>query len=130
MPNVNVIHINGNLVREPEMRFLPSGTELATFTIANNRSYKKGDEWQQDTTFIDCKAWGNVAKRASDIGKGTEVLISGRISQESWETQEGAKRSKIVIVADRVDVLRLPGERREESSHTPQPDLLDDDIPF
>ncbi len=105
MPALNTVFIQGNLTRDLEMRFTPSGTALATFAIANTRNSKRGSEWVKETSYIDCKAWGDLAQRLSErLAKGSEVLVSGRLEQERWES-DGAKRSRIVIIADRVDVV-------------------------
>ena len=105
MSNGNHVSIVGNLTRDPELRFTPSGQATATFGVAVNRRWqnRQNQEWEEATSFFDVVCWGQLAENAAQsLAKGTRVLVSGRLDQRSWETQEREKRSKIEITADEV----------------------------
>lgn len=102
------ITIIGNVVGDPELKFLQSAKALATFTVVSSKSSKKPDgTWENtDTTFWDVKAWGKTAENVADsLRKGVSVIISGTAVQESWDDKNtGAKRSKISITAWNIGV--------------------------
>jgi single-strand DNA-binding protein len=91
------------LTREPEFRFTPNGQATATFGIAVNRTWtdRQNQERKESTSFFDVVAWGGLAENAAtSLAKVTRVVMTGRLDQRSWETQEGDKRSKVEITAD------------------------------
>ncbi len=95
--------IAGNVTRDPEMRATPSGAQACNFTIAVNRTFRGGDgEQQEQTSFIDCVAWGRSGETiAQYVKKGSGLIVSGRIEQRSWEDKtSGQKRSRVEIVVD------------------------------
>lgn len=97
--------IVGNTTREPELRFTPSGQANATFSVAVNRKWqnKQTQEWEEQTSYFDVVCWRELADNVSQsIPKGTRVIVTGRLEQRTWTTQEGEKRSKVEIVADEV----------------------------
>jgi single-strand DNA-binding protein len=99
----NNVTIIGNVVRDVEIRYTPSGATVATFGVAVNRRWKRNDEWQEETSFFDVKAWAQLAENITEsIQRGTRVIVTGRLEQRSWETDSGDKRSKVEIVADEV----------------------------
>ena len=103
--NMNNVSVVGNATRDPELRFTPSGQAIATFGIAVNRSWrnKQSNEWEEAVSFFDVTCWAQMAENvAESVTKGTRVLVSGRLEQRSWETNDGEKRSKVEIVADEV----------------------------
>jgi len=105
MSNGNHVSIVGNLTRDPELRFTPSGQATATFGVAVNRRWqnRQTNEWEEATSFFDVVCWAQLAENAAQsLSKGTRVLVSGRLDQRSWETQEHERRSKIEITADEV----------------------------
>lgn len=95
------ITIVGNATRDVELRYLPNGTPIATFGVAVNRRWQdKQGEWQENVSFFDVTAWTDLGQNAADtIQKGTRVIVTGRLEQRSWETNEGERRSKVEIVA-------------------------------
>lgn len=100
--NVTVI---GNATRDPELRFTPSGMAVATFGVAVNRRWqnRQTNEWEEAVSFFDVTAWQQLAENVSEsVQKGTRVVVSGRLDQRSWETQDGERRSKVEIVADEI----------------------------
>ncbi|MBR2587304.1 single-stranded DNA-binding protein [Candidatus Saccharibacteria bacterium] len=94
--------ITGNLTRDPELRTIPNGTNVCSFTVAVNRLYKDSSGNQQEAvSFIDCSAWGRLGEMISQYAKkGTGVLVSGRLDQRSWEDKNGQKRSRVEIVVE------------------------------
>lgn len=103
MANGNTITIIGNVTRDPELRYLTSGTALANLGVAVNRRYMQNNEWQEETSFFDVVCWRDLADNVSEsISKGDRIIVTGRLEQRSWETQDGDKRSKVEIVADEV----------------------------
>ena len=100
----NTVTIVGNVTRDPELRFTPSGAAVATFGIAwNQRSQNARGETEEKTSFFDVMCWRQLAENvAESLSKGARVVVYGRFEQRSWETQDGEKRSKVEIIADDV----------------------------
>lgn len=93
----------GNVTRDPEMRATPSGAQACNFTVAVNRVFRGGDGNQQEqTSFIDCVAWGRMGETISQyVKKGSGIIVSGRIEQRSWEDKtSGQRRSRTEIIVD------------------------------
>jgi len=100
---VNNITILGNITRDPELRFTPSGTAVASFGLAVNRNVqnKNSGEWETQVDFFNVTAWYKLAENcAESLSKGDRVLVSGRLSQDSWESKDGQKRSTVKIIAN------------------------------
>ncbi len=105
MAQDNTVSIVGNLTREPELRFTPSGQATATFGIAVNRTWtdRQSQERRESTSFFDVVCWGTLAENAAtSLARGTRVVVTGRLDQRSWESQEGDRRSKVEITADEI----------------------------
>lgn len=101
----NNVVITGNVTRDPELRFTPSGQAVANFSVAVNRRWqnRQTQEWEEATSFFDVTCWAQLAENVSEsLMRGTRVTVTGRLDQRSWETPEGDKRSKVEIVADDV----------------------------
>ncbi len=136
---LNKVFLIGRLTRDPEIRFLPSGSQITSFSIAVNRAYKTkdSDEWKEETYYIDVDTFGYLAERlGKQLSKGTQVLIEGSLRQDRWETQTGEKRSKIKVVADKVSLLSGRGAAKEEEVAPPEVKepvedfSSDEDVPF
>ena len=98
----NTTTIVGNVTRDPELRFTPSGAAVCSFGVAWNRKYQRNGEDVEEVSFFDVTCWSSLAENvAESITKGTRVVVYGRLNQQSWE-QEGQKRNKVEIVADDV----------------------------
>lgn len=104
--SVNQVILLGNLTRDPELRQIPSGQSVCSFSLALNRAYKdQSGEWQEATDFIDVVAWGPLGERVSQyLTKGRRCLVQGRLQSRSWE-QDGQKRSKVEVLANDVTFL-------------------------
>jgi single-strand DNA-binding protein len=102
----NQVILMGNLTRDPEVRQIPSGQSVCSFSLALNRSFKGAEgEWQEATDYIDVVAWGPLGERiAQYLTKGSRCLVQGRIQSRSWE-QDGQKRSKVEVNANDVTFL-------------------------
>lgn len=101
----STVTLVGNLTRDPELRYTPSGQTVASFGIAVNRRWqnRQTQEWEEQVSFFDVKAWANLAENiAESLSKGTRVVVTGRLEQRSWETDQGDRRSKVEVVADEV----------------------------
>lgn len=103
----NKVIIVGNLTRDVEMRYLPSGSALATLGLASNRRFKKQDGTPgEEVCFVDVKLFGRSAEVANQyLRKGSKILIEGRLTLESWTDQSGAKKSKHTITAESMQML-------------------------
>src|ERR1700732_2145684 len=105
MANGNKVALVGNITRDPELRFTPSGQATATFGLAVNRRWqnRQTQEWEEATSFFDIVCWREMAENAAEsLSRGSRVLVTGRLEQRSWETADGDKRSKIEVVADEI----------------------------
>ncbi|HEY8199927.1 MAG TPA: single-stranded DNA-binding protein [Actinomycetota bacterium] len=100
----NQVTVVGNLTREPELRYTPSGAAVAKFGLAVNRSYtNRNGEKVEDTSFFNVNAWRQLAENiAESLSTGTRVIVSGRLQSRSWETEDGQKRTVVEIEADEV----------------------------
>lgn len=101
----STVTLIGNTTRDPELRFTPGGQAVTTFGLAVNRRWqnRQTQQWEETTSFFDVVCWGTLAENLTEsLPKGTRVIVSGRLDQRSWETQDGEKRSKVEIVADEV----------------------------
>ena len=151
MASFNKVILLGNLTRDPELRFTPSGTPVASFGLAVNtpRAGQNGterggqdspSERREDVCFVDIVAFGRQAETANEyLSKGRAALIEGRLQWRSWDGQDGQKRSKHEVMADRIQFMPRgreegmerpslgPSRAGEESAMTP---VEDDAIPF
>jgi single-strand DNA-binding protein len=111
MPSFNKVYLLGNLTRDPESRTLPSGTVLASFGLAVNRSYRKADgEEVEETTFVDIDAFGRPAENILKYcKKGDPLMVEGRLRYQSWETEAGDKRSKLSVFLETFQFLPRSG---------------------
>ena len=133
MASFNKVILLGNLTRDPEMRYTPSGSPVASFGLAVNRRYRQGDEQKEEVCFVDISTFGRQAELAGEyLSKGRMVLIEGRLQFRTWEDQNGQRRSKLDVVAERVNFMPRTGQdgggSRQSAGGAPPP-YRDDDIP-
>ena len=109
MASLNKVFIIGNLTRDPELRYIPSGSAVATFTVAVNRVFKsQAGEKKEQVSFIRVVVWGRRAEVCGEyLSKGSPVFVEGRLQSRDWETQDGQKRSTTEVVADNIQFLRM-----------------------
>lgn len=109
----NRVILIGNLTRDPEIRYTPSGVAVATIPIAVNSRYRQADEMREETLFIDAVVFGRQAETCTQyLNKGRMVLVEGRLRERRWE-YEGQKRSKFEVIATNIRFLS-----RKESVET------------
>lgn len=136
MASFNEVLLMGNLTRDPELKFLANGTALCKFGLAVNRKYKSGEEWKEDVCFVDITTWGKQAENcAAYLSKGRPVFLTGRLTMNQWETDDGQKRSKLEVTANNVQFLgsRDQGQGQGGGDQQAPPDNSKagtDDIPF
>jgi len=150
MASYNRVILLGNVTRDPELRYIPSGTAVTTLGLAVNDRYKNSSgEWVEEPTFVDVTLWGRTAEIATEyLSKGSPVLVEGRLRLDSWE-KDGQKFSKLKVVGDRMQLLGTRGggsgggrpagprpssqsqySQPDESDSFDAPDMPDSDIPF
>ena len=101
MASENSVTLVGNLTKDPELRYTPSGAGVASFGLAVNRRYQVNGEWQEQTSFFNIVAWAELGENAAaSLSKGMRVIVTGRLEQRSYETKEGEKRSVTEIRAE------------------------------
>lgn len=111
MGGFNKVILVGHLTRNPELRYTPNGTPVASFGIASNRRFKQNDELKEEVMFIDVVVFGKPAENAAQyVSKGRQILVDGRLQQRRWETDDGQKRSKHEVVAERLVYLSKKAE--------------------
>ena len=122
--SLNKVMIIGNLGRDPEMRYTPSGQAVTTFTVAVNRNFKDGQgEWQEETEWFRVVAWAALAERTAEyLRKGRKVYVEGRLQTRQWEDREGQKRYTTELIAN--TCTPLDPRPRDEG-----PDMAGDDGP-
>jgi len=111
MASFNRVILVGNLTRDPELRYIPSGTAVTDIGLAvNDRRKNAQGEWIDETTFVDVTLWARTAEVASEyLSKGAPVLIEGRLKLDTWE-KEGKKQSKLRVVGERMQMLGGRGQ--------------------
>ncbi len=115
MANMNRVFLMGNLTRDPELRYTPSGTAVANLRMAVNRRYKtQTGEIKEETAFITVVTWGKQAETCNQfLSKGRPVFIEGRLQMRSWEGPDGKKRNVLEVRASRVQFLGKPRAQEE-----------------
>lgn len=151
MSNFNRVILMGNVTRDIELKYLPSGMAVTELGMAMNHRYKnQAGEWVEEPVFVDVTLWGRTAEIASEyLGKGIPVFIEGRLKYDTWEA-DGQKRSKLRVVGERMQLIGPRGDRprgggNNETEYSEratasvgsggsrshgEPELPPDDIPF
>lgn len=142
MNNLNRVIINGNLTTDCKLEYGKSGTAYGGFCIAVNRSVKKGDNWEEVTSFFEVKAVGKLFESQHPyLKKGANVTVDGSLIQENWETKEGEKRHKVVIQSETLylgprkkdggsDAPKFESASPEPDNQMPPSDEFEQDFPF
>lgn len=135
--NINVVVLGGNLVRDPELRYTPSGTAICEFTIANSKKYKQNDEWIDKAGFYNCICWGKRGEIINEhFEKGKPILVKGELDFQQWETKEGDKRSTVKINVQDFDFVGFKADGgQDQTTKTPNDsqqklDIPDSGVPF
>lgn len=121
MASYNRVVLIGNVTRDPEIRYLASGMAVTDVGLAvNDRRKNATGEWIEETSFIDVTIWGRTAEVAGEyLSKGSPVFIEGRLKQDSWETQDGQKRSKLKVVCEKMQLIGSRGGSEGGGSRPP-----------
>ena len=107
---MNSVHLMGHVTGDFELRYTASGNPVANFGMATNRRYRQGEEVRQETTYVDLVAFNRTAEIAKEfLGKGRPVAIEGRLRYRTWETELGAKRSKLEVVVNQLHLMPRNG---------------------
>lgn len=142
MASFNRVIVAGNVTRDITIRYTPGGTAVADVGLAISRKYtdKHTNQQKEEVTFVDVTLWGRTAEVAGEyLGKGKPVLIEGRLQLDQWEDESGAKRSKLKIVGEQLQLLgsNQGGGNRQQNTHdvmppSPVDSFYDaaDDVPF
>lgn len=135
MASFNQVTLLGNVCRDPEVRYTPGGTAVCDVSLAVNRTWfdKQTQEKKESVAFIECTLWARTAEVAGEyLGKGSSVLISGRLEQDTWQDKEtGNNRSKLKVVGETMTMVGgKPAARGEESQDGGSYPPVDDDVPF
>lgn len=106
MSGFSKVILLGNITRDPEIRYMPSGTAVASFALAINRRFKQGQEVKEEVSFVDVVVFGKQAENCGQyLNKGDAVLIDGRLQQRRWESEDGQKRTKLEVVGQNVQFM-------------------------
>lgn len=138
--SLNKAQLIGNLTRDPELKYTPSGTAVVSFSVATNRQWKESSGQQKDeVTFHRVVAWAKLAEIIGQyLKKGSKVFVEGRLSNREWTDQQGVKKYLTEIVADDMIILDNKGNANQQQNNqvqdvpddpAPEPSN-DDDIPF
>lgn len=144
MASLNRVFLIGNLTRDPQLRYTPSGTAVADLGIAVNRNWTGQDgQKHEEVTFVDVTLWARQAELAGEyLSKGRPVFIEGRLQLDQWQDKEGQKRQRLRVVGERMQFLGGPAGRGADSAAEKLPPPEDfgepspaapatgDDIPF
>ena len=126
----NKIILIGNLTKDPELRYTPQGTPVASFRLAVNYRYKQAEEAKQETMFIDNVVFGKQAESCSKyLNKGSSVLVEGRLQERRWESN-GQQKSKFEVIAQSVRFLSRRGASPPEAEDIIPPEETTDLEPF
>lgn len=114
MASLNKIFLIGRLTKDPDLKYLPNGTPKAELRLATSRTYVSNNEKREDTCYVDVIAWSRQAETVNQyLRKGSQIFVEGRLDYQEWEAQDGTKRSKHQVVADRVQFLDSKGGSQE-----------------
>lgn len=137
----NTVTLSGNLTRNPELRYTTSGRPVASAGLAVNRRWQQNGEWTEEVSFFNLVMWGDLGEHcAESFDKGTRVIVTGRLAQRSWDTDDGDKRSIIEVVVDDIGpslkwatatVTRIHRDEHESKPNKPASEApLPDEEPF
>ena len=133
MASLNKVLMIGNLTRDPELRYIPSGSAVTSFTIAMNRVYKlQTGEKKEEVSFVRVVVWARLAEVCNDyLKKGNPVFVEGRLQSRSWDTPDGQKRSTLEVIATNIQFLKggTPGGGRGQDTPEAAGADVKEDIP-
>jgi single-strand DNA-binding protein len=128
--SLNRVQLIGNLTRDPELRYTPTGAAVCSFGIATNRTWKTDTgEKHEESEFHNIVAWNKLAELCSQfLVKGRKVYVEGRLSTRSWQAQDGTQKSRTEVVIDDMILLDSAGARKTEVVSTPASDDTEEEV--
>lgn len=128
--STNIVVFSGNLAKDPELKFIPSGKAVTDLRVAINNSYGKGENRKKETVFVDVRVWDKQAENACEyLAKGSGVLVEGSLKEDTWEDkQTGKKRSRLYVLARAVQFLTPKGDRCAEAKPEAKNEALEEDF--
>lgn len=132
MFSINTYTVSGNLTKDPELRATTSGTPVCNGSICyNSRRKGQSGDWEDVPNFFDFVAFGKAAEVLARKQKGGRIVLNGELTQRSWESKEGERRSKVeLLVREFVDASRQGGTKRPAQEQPNEQDMYEEDIPF
>jgi single-strand DNA-binding protein len=128
MAGLNNVVLIGNLTKDPELRYTPSGIPVCTLRLAVNRNFTNS-QGEIETDYFNVVVWRNQAEKCAEyLSKGRQVAVTGRLQSRAWETADGQRRTTIEVVADRVIFLGRRERREEDFADTVEVDLANEDL--
>ena len=126
---LNKVMIIGNLGKDPEMRYTPSGRPVTNFRVAVSRNWNTPDgEHHEETEWFNVVAWGRLAEICNQyLVKGRQVYVEGRLQSRNWEDAEGKRHTAVEVIANKMIML---GERHSSGDNTPDDQNTEDEFPF
>jgi len=103
--DLNEVTLMGNVTKDPDLRYTPSGAGVLSFSMATNRRYKKGEEWVDEPSFHNIVVWNSAEQLAQRVKKGTRLIVQGRLQTRSWDDKEGKKQYKTEVVSDKTILI-------------------------
>ena len=140
MSSYNKVILMGNMVRDPQLSFLPSNTAVCEFGIATSRTFKKQDGTQgEEVCFTDCQIFGKRAEVISKyFKKGEPIFVEGRLKLDQWQDKDGSKRSKLRVFVESFEFVgskkqdSQPQQQQKQDFYNPPDNSFDtmEDVPF
>lgn len=139
---INLVILEGNLTRDPDLKYTPSGTALCEFTIANSKKWKTNDgEWKETPGFYNCQCWGKRGETINEyFSKGKPIKIQGELVFQQWETKDGQKRSAVKIGVEKFFFVGTKDGAASRDANSNEPsfpggnaasnEVNEEDIPF
>lgn len=123
MASFNRVILLGNLTRDPEIKYIPSGMAVCDLGLAvNDRVKNAAGEWVEQTTFVDVTLWGRTAEVASEyLSKGSPILVEGRLKLDTWQSTDGQKKSKLRVVCEKMQMVGPRPEGGKPGGARPAP---------
>lgn len=132
MNNLNSILLEGNLVRDPELKYTEKGTAVCHFSVASNRYFKQDDEKQEEVSYFDITVWSRLGEVCNEyLTKGRGVRVVGRLKQDRWEDNEGKTRSKVHVIAEHVEFkprFKKDGDQPESEQEQEQAESAQEEL--
>ena len=128
---MNKVFLLGRLGKDPEVKFLQSGTAVATVSLATNDRFQKDGEWKETTEWHTVKVWGKQAEWLANARQGDSLFVEGTLKTESWEASDGTKKYRTYVNArGEIKVIPKGAARASVDGEPVVKPIPDDDIPF